>query len=493
MIIPYGHETRRVQGLPWITIGIVVACLAVFLLTSGASNRSARQAEEAFSEIAETYLAQPGLALDPQTEGLLLRRLGVDENQRDVFFESLAAAAAAAGRRQATTQEEFDELTARFWAAYRASPQYRFGVVPVELSAVSLLTYQFLHGGWAHLFGNLLFLYLAAPHVEDRWGRPVFLGFYLSAGAVAALFWAFRYPDLNLPLVGASGSIAGVMGAFLICFGTSKIRFFYWFFIIWGTFEAPAWLMLPLWLVMEVVSGRTMDVMSGGDGGGGVAHWAHVWGFIFGMAIAFLMGMFGVDRRLAAKTGAAAADSDGPEPIVLDPAPSGGFGAGEPDTPLVDRLEMEAASSPSARLLPPERIRLVEVVPRSLEGRYLGFDVGQRGRRLDLNLVEAVAVGAVAGEGERRFLIVDLLLDPPSAETTDLRILRFRSTSFDPRDLVGGDHAMTAFLSLVDALLTGSGAVALPDQATVRAPSTRSYGSIEDYERRVLRIGAESS
>ena len=109
-----------------------------------------------------------------------------------------------------------------------------------------------------HLLGNLLFLVLAAPHVEERWGPVLFGVFYLLSGVVAALFWALRYPGLDTSLVGASGAIAGVMGAFLVCFGGSKIKFFYWFGIIWGTFRAPAWLMLPLWLAIEVISGRAM-------------------------------------------------------------------------------------------------------------------------------------------------------------------------------------------------------------------------------------------
>ena len=500
MIIPYGHETKRVQGLPWVTIVIFVLCLAVFVLTLGASSRFARESEVLFSEITETYLAQPELALNPELEEILFQRLGVDENQRDVFLQSVAAA--APGRGDVTTQQEFDALSQRFWSVYKASPHYRFGVVPREMSPVNLVTYQFLHGGWGHLLGNLLFLYLAAPIIEDRWGRTLFLTFYLLAGVVAALFWAFRYPELNVPLVGASGSIAGVMGAFLICFGTSKIRFFYWFFIIWGTFEAPAWLMLPLWLIMEVISGRTMDVLSQGDGGGGVAHWAHVWGFIFGMAFAWVIGVFGLGQRLAERSTAQTAESSGGSRLERAPRQNQRSDAVSMPANLISdttpdiarrpsekrRQEIDETAGSSVELRPAERLRLVEVVPRSLDGTSLVYEVMQGNRRIDLSSIEAVGGGAVAGEGKPPFLIVDLLLDSPSDRSGDLRVLRFRSTSFDPRSLVGGDDVMAAFLHLLKRILSASGALPLPDEATIQAPSRRSYSSIEEYQQRVLGV-----
>lgn len=498
MIIPYGHEGMRVRGLPWVTIVIFGCCCIAFLLTDGASRRAGIQSERLFTEIAEIYLEQPTLVLEPDLEERIFNRLGVDENQREVFLRSLTEGAdAARPRGSLPTQKELDSLVAQYRAVYRGSPDYRFGVVPTELRALDLATYQFLHGGWGHLLGNLLFLYLVGPHIEERWGRVVFGGFYLLAGVVAALAWVFRYPDLDIPLIGASGSIAGVMGAFLICYGTSRIRFFYWFFVVWGTFQAPAWLMLPLWLAMEVISGRTMDVMS--DGGGGVAHWAHVWGFIFGMGSAFLMGMFGLDRRLAERSTGAAARTDGDGPIGRSPRPAQRTAAGGAreiatrnppaiDTTAAADAPLRSAATPLLEPRLSERIRLVEAVPRELDLTSLVFEVEKGRRRLALTEVEALAVGAVARDGQRPFLIVDLLLDWPLEEVGNLRILRFRSTSFDPRRLVGGDDVMVAFKTMLEILLSATGATALPDEAGVRAPSRRTYGSVEEYQRRVLGI-----
>jgi membrane associated rhomboid family serine protease len=511
-------------------LSIIVLCVVSFIFTSRAANRSAEQVDELFGRITEIWLAQPSLEVAPDFADLLFGRLGVDENQREVFLQSLQRQSngrPAAGAR--TSQVEFDELIGRFWSAYRGSPAYRFGVVPSDLSPVDLVTYQFLHGGWGHLLGNLLFLYLTGPHLEQRWGRPFFVPFYLLSGAVAALFWAIRYPDLDVPLVGASGSIAGLMGAFLICFGTAKIRFFYWFVIAWGTFEAPAWLMLPLWLVMEVISGRSMDVLSQGDGGGGVAHWAHVWGFIFGTALAWAIGLLGIDGRLAAPTAVTepvdtGTSETGPDPrpvpvrsrpvgdrhsrtgserrVVAEPGPDdcpprvAAVTAGATDdrrdhvAEAVDTIDVVAVENAGAALeiRPAERFRVLEAVPRVLDDRRIDFEVREGLRRIDPAKIEGVAVGAIAVPGARPFLVIDLLLDPPDDGAGDLRVIRFRSSSFDPRTVVGGARPMDAFTRIIERLVSLTGAPALPDRGVTRDPTARTYGSLAEYQGRVLGV-----
>jgi membrane associated rhomboid family serine protease len=170
--------------------------------------------------------------------------------------------------------------------------------VAADFDLPTIITYQFLHGGWMHLFGNLFLLFLAGPFIEDVWGRPLFASFYLVAGAFAGLMFMVRYPELNGPLIGASGSIAGVMGAFLIRYWNTKIKFFYWFSLIFtGTFTAPAWLMLPLWFFKELASASLADYVAPGGGGGNVAFWAHVWGFAFGVAVAYLIARTGVEEK----------------------------------------------------------------------------------------------------------------------------------------------------------------------------------------------------
>jgi len=523
----------KLRGLPWVTMAIFVLCVATFVLTSRSADRAATEAEEIFSQIAEIYLVQPSLEIAPEFEDLLFQRLGVDENQREVFLESLRKQSVDASRTgNRSSQRELDALTNRFWSVYRGSPQYRFGVVPQAIGPLDLVTYQFLHGGWLHLLGNLLFLYIAGPHLEQRWGRPLYLGFYLAAGIVAALFWALRYPDLDVPLVGASGSIAGLMGAFLICYWNSKIKFFYWFFVVWGTFEAPAWLMGPLWLIIEVISGRTMDVLSQGDGGGGVAHWAHVWGFIFGMVFAWGMSVLGIDGKLAARTALGVAieseddgsagesvdrprrakpagvgtaqtlqdsdvrpahDVEGGDRVEGSPVPDARYPAsrtGVSDTQAepLEMIEVSEGTAATVEIRPAERLRVLEASPRALDGGRLTFEVPEGPRQLDLEKVEGVAVGAIAQPGVRPFLIIDLLLDSPSDGTGDLRVVRLRSSAFDPRTLVGGEQAMGAFIQLIHRLGSASSGLVLPDEETARNPSAHLYESIEAYQGEVLGV-----
>lgn len=530
MIIPYGHRGMKLHGVPWVTVGLFVLCVLVFLITNGASARASNESNEIFAEIVEVFRSNPSLKIDP----VLLERIflinGVDENQRDVFLRTLEEQAAAIrtfGEVTVATQHDLDRLTDRYWKVYRSAPSYRFGVVPSSVNGFDLVSYQFLHAGWFHLLGNLLFLYLVAPHIEQRWGRPLFLVFYLLSGVVAALFWAVRYPDLNTPLVGASGSIAGLMGAFLVCFGASKIRFFYWFFIVWGTFEAPAWLMLPMWLVMEVVSGRSADIMTQGVGGGGVAHWAHVWGFIFGMVFAGGSSLLGLDRELAeasepptppgppprhrrpigqervlkAPAGDAVETQEPlPEPAAPVPLPlAEPIAAVEEDglpevidlveeDGLPEVIEISETARLAVELRPAERLKVLEGVPQMIEKTVLIFSTGDDRRRIDLSKIEAIAVGAVAQAGGKPFFVVDLLFDPPWDGTGDLRILRLRSSSFDPRRLVGGDRPMDAFGNLLARLLELSGATPLPDADSIFTPGSRTYASLDEYQGEVLGV-----
>jgi membrane associated rhomboid family serine protease len=509
MIIPYGHAGLKIHSLPWVTIAIFVICVVAYGLSTGPSDEAAAESEALFAEVVEAFVANPKLDLEPEFLEFFLRAHGVDDNEREVFLEALAEhAASGAGLDGTVTQEELDRLIDDFWAVYRSSPSYRFGFVPASMSVVDLVTYQFMHGGWAHLFSNLLILYLAAPYIEQRWGRAVFLGFYLAAGVVSALFWAFRYPGLDVPLVGASGSIAGLMGAFLICFGSSKIRFLY----IGGTFEAPAWLMLPIWLALEVVSGRAVDV----SGGGGVAHWAHVWGFIFGMAFAWGLHVIGLDERLAAARTTAASPQiplrsapaaqrtraeqerrhSPKQPVHQKPGhpaqprgePLDQAASSEPDATPAAMVETMIDPVPAVELRPVERLKILEGVPHSISGTVLQFMVGDGGRRLELTRVDAIAVGAIAQPGSRPFVIVDLILDPPWVGGGDLRVLRMRSSTFDPRTIVGGEQPMEAFVGLIERLVAASAAVPLPDADHLGAPGATTYASLDEYQGTVLGV-----
>jgi membrane associated rhomboid family serine protease len=167
-----------------------------------------------------------------------------------------------------------------------------FGVVPVRLTEPdnwsgsawrSLLTYMFLHGGWLHVIGNLWILWIFGDNVEDRMGHVRFLLFYLITGVAAALTQTILTPGSQIPSVGASGAIAGVMGAYLVMFPRARVLtlvpiLFYPVFL-----ELPAVIFLGLWFVLQLFSG-TLSLGSRGEAAG-IAFWAHVGGFIAGVVL----------------------------------------------------------------------------------------------------------------------------------------------------------------------------------------------------------------
>ncbi len=156
-----------------------------------------------------------------------------------------------------------------------------YGLVPAEFSVTAAVTSMFVHAGWPHVIGNLLFLWIFGDNVEDRMGHGRFLVFYLAAGLAAAGAQTMADPQSVLPLVGASGAIAGVMGAYLVLFPRSRVLVLVFLFLFIDIVEIPAVFFLGMWFVMQLLLGvgRTAaDV-----GMGGVAYWAHAAGFAAGL------------------------------------------------------------------------------------------------------------------------------------------------------------------------------------------------------------------
>ena len=159
-----------------------------------------------------------------------------------------------------------------------------WALVPAEVlrgeDGHTILTSMFLHGGWMHLIGNMLFLYIFGDNLEDLLGHLAFLGFYLASGVAAAAGQIIAGPGSTIPMVGASGAIAGVMGAYLLFFPRARIDVLVIIVILIRIFTIPAWLMLGLWFALQLVNGLAMDVA-----GGGVAYWAHAGGFVAGVVL----------------------------------------------------------------------------------------------------------------------------------------------------------------------------------------------------------------
>ncbi|MDI1431666.1 rhomboid family intramembrane serine protease, partial [Polyangium sorediatum] len=191
----------------------------------------------------------------------------------------------------ARQQQHFDELGLSVQKTIDAFPTRRFGYVPARGDVLGLVTHPFLHGGWLHLLFNLWFLWLCGCNMEDRWGRAVYGPFYVAAGIVAALVHKLLGGSPNVPLIGASGAIAGALGAFLVAFATTRIRFVTFLRLRPIFFTAPAYVMLPLWLALQI----TYLMLAPRNG---VAYAAHVGGFVFGVVVAGVLRLSGVEKKL---------------------------------------------------------------------------------------------------------------------------------------------------------------------------------------------------
>ena len=158
-----------------------------------------------------------------------------------------------------------------------------YGLVPAYFAWANVVTSMFLHGGLMHVGGNMLYLWIFGDNVEDRMGHGRFLVFYLLCGAVAALVQTMAGPDSIVPMVGASGAIAGVMGAYFVMYPKSRIVTLIPIFIFIQLIEVPAVVFLGLWFLLQFLSGLGSS-LSPGQGGmsGGIAFWAHVAGFVAG-------------------------------------------------------------------------------------------------------------------------------------------------------------------------------------------------------------------
>jgi membrane associated rhomboid family serine protease len=147
---------------------------------------------------------------------------------------------------------------------------------------------MFLHGGWAHLLGNMLYLYIFGKNIEDTLGEIVYLFFYLFCGVIAGLSHVVIAPNSPIPLVGASGAIAGMLGAYLLLFPGARVRVFVWVIVFFRVLKPRAGFVLIAWFLLQVFEGYSS--LGGAErAGGGIAYAAHVGGFLAGLFVVWLM------------------------------------------------------------------------------------------------------------------------------------------------------------------------------------------------------------
>jgi membrane associated rhomboid family serine protease len=163
----------------------------------------------------------------------------------------------------------------------------QFGVVPAFFAPPTLISSMFLHGSWSHVLGNMWYLWIFGDNVEDRMGHFRFLIFYLLCGIVAAFGQIFIDPTSTLPTIGASGAIAGVMGAYFVLYPQSRVLTLIPLIVFWEIVELPAIFLLGFWFLMQLFSAGAIAATSNSQAGG-VAFMAHVAGFIFGLVGVFI-------------------------------------------------------------------------------------------------------------------------------------------------------------------------------------------------------------
>ncbi len=146
----------------------------------------------------------------------------------------------------------------------------------------TIFTSMFLHGGWMHIIGNMLYLWIFGNNIEDSVGHLKFIVFYFLCGIAAAAMQVAISPDSTVPMIGASGAVSGVLGAYLLLFPRARVLVLIPIWIFIRFIYVPAWLMLILWFVLQLLSGWAT---LGADQTGGVAFWAHVGGFVAGMVL----------------------------------------------------------------------------------------------------------------------------------------------------------------------------------------------------------------
>jgi len=182
-------------------------------------------------------------------------------------------------------------------APVQAAIVFSYGAIPARLMAdfqqlplfpahwFTLISSMFLHGGFLHLIGNMLYLWIFGNNVEDYLGHFRFILFYFACGIVAALTHAVSEFASTVPMIGASGAISGVLGAYLLLFPRARVVVMIWFFFFLRFVRVPAFVVLLLWFLIQISGLFSAPVQAGG-----VALWAHVGGFVFGFAVVRLLG-----------------------------------------------------------------------------------------------------------------------------------------------------------------------------------------------------------
>jgi membrane associated rhomboid family serine protease len=301
MIIPIGHENLRGRRWPWVTTAIIALCTVIFVATNGPMQKQLAETGQLQVHILVLNALYPDAAMSstaselveafklehPQTYAQLAspnRTQFVDRWDLSIHSKDFSASDANA---------QMTELCAELAKAQASSIAWNYAFHPVHPFLWTYITATFLHGGWLHLIFNMWFLWLAGTILEDLWGRIIYPIFFLAAGALAWAVHGAVYPHSLMSALGASGAIAGLMGAFLARFPKVRIRLGWVLYIRLVKFNVPAYIILPAWLLIQVFWGGLARSF-GAEAG--IAYWAHIGGFAVGALGAVLLRTMGIEH-----------------------------------------------------------------------------------------------------------------------------------------------------------------------------------------------------
>jgi membrane associated rhomboid family serine protease len=297
LLIPLRHERMTGRRWPYFTFALIALNILIFLGTHWTIDSQFTQQYPTRIHLVLLAATHPDLQLSAEASEFVskIKKTAGDSWDQLASPKRPAHDSWETGIRQIDDpqqlQAEMDNLSEEYEAQQKSSLLEHYAFIPDHPHAITYITANFLHGGWLHLIGNLWFLWLAGFILEDTWGRVIFPLFYLIVGAAALQFYAWCAPGSLVPLIGASGAVAGLMGAFLVRFPKLKIQMALFAFFFRFKFYAPAYWLLPLWLAMEFFYGSALGQSSP------VAHWAHVGGFVFGMVGAFAIQRSGLEQQ----------------------------------------------------------------------------------------------------------------------------------------------------------------------------------------------------
>src|SRR5271155_121479 len=350
-IIPIAHEDQRGRRWPYVTFVIIALNVVIFLFTHARMEAEQRQASTVQFHILALSAQYPGAVMPPDAAAFVeavkrehpagyARLMAPNRGAVDTWDSQLLSSDWS----DVEVNAQMAVLATQLEQVQRDSITWNYAFHPYHPTAISYLSANFLHGGWLHLIFNKWFLWLAGTVLEDAWGRVVYPIFYLICGALAMAVHGGVFRGSFTPVVGASGAIAGLMGGFLARFPKTKIKLAWLILIRFYKFSVPAYIILPLWLVIQLFWG----VWSGAEGG--VAYWAHVAGFAFGMIGAVILKYSGientVDQAIEAKV-SWTADA----PIVRATELLGENQAGAPIAELQKHVKEKPASVDAHELL----------------------------------------------------------------------------------------------------------------------------------------------